>query len=75
MRNERATFDSHAPSATMSNCCPTCHQLMPVHRLVSSDFKREPVMESLPIDYDSCQLGRLSESTRTIPVITEHKEE
>ena len=32
-----------------------------------SRLTREPILESLPVDYDACQLSRLSESARTIP--------
>lgn len=59
----------------MTEYCPTCRQLMPRHRLMRSEAPRQPVLESLPMDYDSCQLIRLSESERTIPIQTEESED
>lgn len=47
--------------------CPTCQQILPA--------QRQHFVESLPEDYDGCQLRALGESTRTLPVMTEQDEE
>lgn len=47
--------------------CPTCQQ--PIEKTVYS------FLESLPEDYDSCQLKALSESSRPLPILTEQDEE
>lgn len=47
--------------------CPTCQQ--PIEKTVYS------FLESLPEDYDSCQLQALSESIRPLPIMTEHDED
>ena len=73
MRNETTAF--HHNGSNPSDYCPTCHQLISKYRLIRSDYKHVPVMESLPDDYDACQLSRLSESARTTPVITKDEQE
>ena len=47
--------------------CPTCQQLI--------ENKAPMFLESLPEDYDSCQLQALSESIRPLPIVTEHDED
>ena len=44
-----------------------CQRLMTEHKIT-------PVLESLPDDYDSVQLAALSESQRTLTILTEEEE-
>lgn len=47
--------------------CPTCQQPVEDKKLV--------FLESLPEDYDACQLQALSESVGRLPILTEHDED